>query len=225
MVTAKNCLLVGANGSFRIRIEKLVAQHFPEVPVYAETSFPNAHERIALNDRAVEYVVVVYLRGHTTLGLKFIEDTLGLPGVFSILACTAHRLTAQHALQLGAKVCITLPTDDDALVLAIRHLLRGDVYVSSALVPPITRPGVRLNGWLSAALPANLGDHRAASPTEYLRVLTTRERQIVQLLRLGLASKEIASMLDISPWTVSTHVKNLYKKLGVTSRSHLRRLL
>ena len=49
--------------------------------------------------------------------------------------------------------------------------------------------------------------------------LTNRERQIVQLVALGQPNKRIAKQLQISEWTVSTHLRRIFAKLGVDSRA------
>jgi DNA-binding CsgD family transcriptional regulator len=50
-------------------------------------------------------------------------------------------------------------------------------------------------------------------------ILTDREQEILRLLAMGRRIKEIATVLSISPNTVSSHLKNLYDKLGVSSRA------
>jgi two-component system nitrate/nitrite response regulator NarL len=50
-------------------------------------------------------------------------------------------------------------------------------------------------------------------------VLTARERQILDLIALGMTNKAIASELDIEPATVKNHVHNILRKLGVGSRA------
>ena len=50
------------------------------------------------------------------------------------------------------------------------------------------------------------------------QVLTERELQIAVLVADGLINKEIADRLHISEWTVSTHVRRIYTKLGVSTR-------
>ena len=50
------------------------------------------------------------------------------------------------------------------------------------------------------------------------RSLTARELEILELLGTGLSVKGVARELDISPGTVKWHVKNLYYKLGASSR-------
>jgi DNA-binding CsgD family transcriptional regulator len=49
--------------------------------------------------------------------------------------------------------------------------------------------------------------------------LSPRERQIVDLVASGHPNKSIASTLGISQWTVSTHLRRLFARLGVGSRA------
>lgn len=51
--------------------------------------------------------------------------------------------------------------------------------------------------------------------------LTGREREIVRLVTAGLTDREVAVRLHISPRTVDTHLRNVFKKLGVPSRTGL----
>ncbi len=55
--------------------------------------------------------------------------------------------------------------------------------------------------------------------------LTIQEKNIVHLINEGKRNKEIANELSISLSTVKTHTNNIYKKLGVNSRSKLLNLL
>lgn len=48
--------------------------------------------------------------------------------------------------------------------------------------------------------------------------LTTRERDVLQLIANGLQQKNIAKKLSISPETVKKHLKNAYRKLGAHNR-------
>jgi DNA-binding CsgD family transcriptional regulator len=52
-----------------------------------------------------------------------------------------------------------------------------------------------------------------------LATLSPREREIARMVATGLTNKSIAQMLDISPWTVSTHLRRIFAKLSVTSRA------
>lgn len=51
--------------------------------------------------------------------------------------------------------------------------------------------------------------------------LTPREREVLELVRLGLGNRQVAAQLDISPRTVEVHLSNIFKKLDVPSRSVL----
>jgi two-component system nitrate/nitrite response regulator NarP len=52
-----------------------------------------------------------------------------------------------------------------------------------------------------------------------LATLTRRELEVLALLAAGQTNKQIAATQDVSPNTVKFHIKNLYEKLGVRSRS------
>jgi LuxR family transcriptional regulator of csgAB operon len=49
--------------------------------------------------------------------------------------------------------------------------------------------------------------------------LTRREREILQLLSMGLSNQEMAEKLVIAEGTLKRHIANLYQKLGVHNRT------
>ena len=51
--------------------------------------------------------------------------------------------------------------------------------------------------------------------------ITERGKEILALLMKGLSYKEIAAMIFVSIETLNTHIKNIYRKLNVHSRSEL----
>jgi DNA-binding CsgD family transcriptional regulator len=51
--------------------------------------------------------------------------------------------------------------------------------------------------------------------------LSPREAEIVRLVAKGLPNKAIAAVLDISPWTVATHLRRVFSKLGVSCRAEM----
>jgi DNA-binding CsgD family transcriptional regulator len=55
-----------------------------------------------------------------------------------------------------------------------------------------------------------------------LASLTPQQRQIALLAAAGHTNKEIAARLFLSPQTVSTHLYQVFPKLGITSRAALR---
>ena len=75
---------------------------------------------------------------------------------------------------------------------------------------------------VSAAMTA-CGMPRKALPSQAMasspQVVTQREREVLGHLARGSSNKEIAQKLGISPSTAGTHVENLYRKLGVSTRA------
>jgi DNA-binding CsgD family transcriptional regulator len=69
--------------------------------------------------------------------------------------------------------------------------------------------------WGSSALKLRRGEQHISPPVH----LTRREIEVLRLMTTGLTNPQIAAQLTISPVTVNTHVRSLYNKLGVTSRS------
>jgi DNA-binding CsgD family transcriptional regulator len=55
--------------------------------------------------------------------------------------------------------------------------------------------------------------------------LSPREREIARMVARGYTNKMIASVLDISLWTVSTHLRRIFAKLGVSTRAAMVGLL
>jgi len=49
--------------------------------------------------------------------------------------------------------------------------------------------------------------------------ISPREQQVLQLVSAGLSNREIAARFSISASTVKTHLENIYRKLGVNSRT------
>jgi DNA-binding CsgD family transcriptional regulator len=49
--------------------------------------------------------------------------------------------------------------------------------------------------------------------------LSPRELEVARMIAKGYPNKIVASVLDISVWTVSTHLRRIFAKLGVTSRA------
>jgi pimeloyl-ACP methyl ester carboxylesterase/DNA-binding CsgD family transcriptional regulator len=74
------------------------------------------------------------------------------------------------------------------------------------------RPGER-----SAAVPAA----RTRRPATGWEALTDAERRVAELVAGGLANREVAERLFLSRYTVETHLKHVFAKLGVSSRAEL----
>lgn len=98
--------------------------------------------------------------------------------------------------------------EDDSLV----DMFAG---VGSTTVTEIRR--FEVGGYLCAIVQP---EHPPAGTiTDLTQILTERELQIATLVALGRLNKQIADKLHISEWTVSTHLRRIFAKLGVRSRA------
>ena len=72
--------------------------------------------------------------------------------------------------------------------------------------------------------PAGRADYHGLLETRnhrHFNDLSPREDEVARLICQGMSNKEIAAVLDISPHTVSTHLRRIYGKLGLRSRVQL----
>jgi DNA-binding NarL/FixJ family response regulator len=93
-----------------------------------------------------------------------------------------------------------LPVPD--MVAALRQVMDGTVFLPRAL----TRRGVEPRA-------------RAIRNLAGVEHLTTRQREVLDQLLLGRASKEIARALDVAEGTVKIHLAAIYRALGVRTRA------
>jgi DNA-binding NarL/FixJ family response regulator len=108
------------------------------------------------------------------------------------------------ALNVGASGFLLKRTRPEELIAAIHTIAAGD----SLLSPSVTRRVIdRMAG---QAVPKAAG--------ERLEVLTSREREVLELVARGLSNSEIAVKLVIEESTVKTHVRRVLMKLGARDR-------
>lgn len=111
------------------------------------------------------------------------------------------------ALRAGANGYVLKERDDLEVTLSIRSVLRGGAPID----PFIAR---RIIAELQPALPTEAQQEIAPEA-----VLSSRELQILKLVADGMTNREIAETLFLSRYTVECHVKNIYRKLAVPSRT------
>jgi DNA-binding NarL/FixJ family response regulator len=98
-----------------------------------------------------------------------------------------------------------------------RSIRLGNVYVGL-----ITRQAYKTNTAIYELKPTKLVRIDAASQlASAVEQLSEAQSRVLRLLLAGHAEKKIAEELKLSPHTVHTHVKNIYRALGVRSRAEL----
>jgi DNA-binding CsgD family transcriptional regulator len=108
---------------------------------------------------------------------------------------------------------------DGATVCARRLRARGlrVILISQSGGPDGREPHVRSDASIRDLAARLLPG--ASLPDERLPTLTPRERQILSLVSDGLAGKQVARVLGISPKTVERHKTRIYSKLGVPNQA------
>jgi DNA-binding NarL/FixJ family response regulator len=142
-----------------------------------------------------------------------------LPGKSGI-ACTAELKALMPALRV---MMLTVYEDNDAIFSALQAGASGYLLKRSApnrLLEAITdlhRGGAPMTGEIARRVIESF--HRLKPAVNPQDKLTPKEEEILALLARGFANKEIASKLDISYDTVRYHLKHIYDKLHVHSRT------
>lgn len=81
---------------------------------------------------------------------------------------------------------------------------------------------------IATAVEKDRKQRKTAAPDAVLAAkyesLMQRERQVVELVLMGLLNCQVAQRLNLSERTVETHRANVYRKLGVSNLNELRRL-
>jgi len=119
----------------------------------------------------------------------------------------ANRPTAAEANQIlsfGATACISKETEGRDIINAIHLASRGMRVLPRSTFAP--------------SQPAEQFDYLPEP-----EILTAREAEVLQLLQEGMTNAEIAHRLSIGIETVRTHARNIYRKLGISTRRDLAR--
>ena len=111
-----------------------------------------------------------------------------------------------QALTAGASGYILKKTAPPKLLDAIQELYEGGAPMSSQIARKVVAAFRQKNADLESAV------------AKEIRVLSNREKEILELLSKGFLYKEIAASLFISAETVRKHVYHIYEKLHVNNR-------
>ncbi len=121
-----------------------------------------------------------------------------------ILSMHESDLLLYESLKAGAKGYLLKEDADDHLLAAVDALRQHKQYFS----PKIAR---------AMAAEESSGVTQEAERNVPLNRLTSREREVIQLLTEGKSNKEVATILDISVKTVESHRTRIMLKLGIHS--------
>ncbi len=114
------------------------------------------------------------------------------------------------SIESGATGYLLKDTPQDEFVEAIKTLHSGGSPVSPVVARHVLE---RFRNTMTRTAPVPDKVHK-----ELENPLSARETQILQLLAKGFSFNEIGELLEISPYTVATHIKKIYRKLAVNSR-------
>lgn len=178
----------------------------PDMKVVAEAT--NGREAVQLAAERSPQVVVMDIAMPDLNGLdatrKIVSEHPGTK-VVALTAYTDNRMATQM-LSAGATGYVAKGSAFQELAEAVRSVVADRVYVSptiaEALIEGYKRPGT--------------GDGMGGSSS-----LSPREREVLQLMAEGLATKQIAMHLHVSVKTVETHRRNLMEKLDLYSVAEL----
>jgi DNA-binding NarL/FixJ family response regulator len=122
-----------------------------------------------------------------------------------ILSMHDESAYAERALRAGANGYIMKQEATEKVLTAIRHILRGDVYLSDRLTKRMLQQFV----------------HGAVSPRDPLAKLSDRELEVYRLIGAGHGTRQIADELHVSTKTVESYQAHIKEKLSLRNAREL----
>jgi two-component system NarL family response regulator len=156
----------------------------------------DGREAVALWQQHRPDVTLVDIRMPGLDGVEVIEEIRRLDNSARVVVLTTCDTDNEiyRAVKAGARAYLLKDGPREELVDTIRRVHRGETCLAPSLVEKL-----------------------AASVSN--EPLTRREQEVLELLARGRSNKEIASSLSISEPTVKTHLRSLFGKLDVLSRT------
>jgi DNA-binding NarL/FixJ family response regulator len=111
------------------------------------------------------------------------------------------------ALKAGARAYLLKDSAEQDLINAVKAVSEGKAFFSPAISKMLVEDYVR-----------QMQDRKVEDSYD---LLTTREREVLQLLAEGKSNKEVAAALNLSLYTVETHRSNILQKLNLHSGAEL----
>jgi DNA-binding NarL/FixJ family response regulator len=177
---------------------RALLEAIPDVEVVAETG--NGREALELIETKRPDVAVLDITMPELNGLEVAARAAKEVPHTKVLLLSMHAGEAYvaQALRVGVAGYLLKDAADDELALALKAVVRGDVYLS----PQISRQLVERLARAADAEPDPLAG------------LTSRQREILQLVAEGSSSKQVAAKLGISIKTVEAHRAQIMERIG-----------
>ncbi len=181
---------------------RLILNAQPDLEIVGEAG--NGHEAVELAERLQPDIVIMDV---AMPGLSGIEATrrltAGAPRA-RVLALSMHKdsVYVREMLKAGARGYLLKDALDTDLLAAVQALARGDGYLSPAISDAV------------------LNDYRK-HVTDPIDLLSSREREVLQMIAEGKTNKEIATVLNLSVYTVDAHRGRIMEKLNLHSTAEL----
>lgn len=186
---------------------RLLLEGQPDLSVVAEAS--DGDEAVAQAEAARPDVAILDITMPKLSGVEAaqrIHERLPATAVI-ILSMHADEGYVLRTLRAGARGYLLKDSAEDDVVAAIRKVHEGKTFFSPEISRMLAEDYVR--------------EIRTRGFADSYDLLTAREREILHLLAHGKSNKEIASMWNLSPYTVETHRRNLQEKLNLRNFADL----
>ena len=195
-------LIADDHAIVRHGLQQILGQE-PDMTVGGEAA--SGEELLAMVGRGEGDVLVLDLSLPGISGLEVLRELRHLAPRLPVLILSVHSddQYVTRALKAGASGYLTKETAAEELVLAIRRVVGGGRYLSSATAE-------RLAEYVAGGM--------AAKPHE---ALSDREFEIMRLLAAGQRVTDIAGSLNLSAKTVSTYRRRVLEKLNMSSNADL----
>lgn len=177
----------------------------PRFEVIGETS--NAEEAVEIAVEKKPKIVLMDINMTPVNGFEATKLMRKFAPSSRIIGISMHSMPAyaRRMLQMGAMGYVTKNSSKDELITSITEVNSGRKYVCEEVKNILAQQELVDDGTIFADM----------------NVLSRREIEIVQLIKEGLSSKEIAIRLEISLKTVEVHRYNILKKLNLKNTAAL----
>jgi DNA-binding NarL/FixJ family response regulator len=165
-------------------------------------------EALGLLERCRPDVLVIDLMMPGVTGLEVVQQSRQLSPQTRVIILSMHGDEAYvlQALKCGAMGYVLKGAEPGDLILGVREVIAGRRFLSA----PLSERAIEVY--------IQRGRESEQDPHE---MLTTREREVLQLAAQGLTNHAIAATLSISPRTVEIHRANMMHKLGLRHQADL----